>query len=145
MATNFFEYNAKEWNKNCFGDIYQRKRRILARLEGIQKAQDNLYSFNLERLEEKLQLDYQNILKQEEILWYQKSISNWITLGDRNTKFFHVSTIVRRKRNRPQSLKNDQGAWVSGINEIKEVIQNFYKNLFGTENCIFTDFNQYSH
>ena len=36
----------------------------------------------------------------------------WIVLGDRNTKYYHTSTIVRRKRNKIEMLKDEDGRWV---------------------------------
>jgi len=40
--------------------------------------------------EASLQKEYNDVLRQEEILWYQKSRENWVKLGDRNTSFFHT-------------------------------------------------------
>lgn len=37
-ATNLFRLKVMEWNKLHFGNIFLRKQRLLARLEGIQQA-----------------------------------------------------------------------------------------------------------
>lgn len=43
------------------------------------------------RLEGDLQRECNDVLKQEEMLWYHKSREKWVRLGDRNTKFFSYS------------------------------------------------------
>lgn len=43
---------------------------------------------NLIIMERQLQLEYNKVLAQEEMLWYQKSRENWVKFGNRNTKFF---------------------------------------------------------
>ncbi|KAL7235891.1 hypothetical protein ACSBR1_019219 [Camellia fascicularis] len=45
-------------------------------------------------------------LFQEEILWYQKSQNKWLTMGDSNTKFFHISTLNKRRKLKIQVLKD---------------------------------------
>lgn len=35
----------------------------------------------------------------EQIYWAQRACQNWITLGDKNTKFFHITTTIREKQN----------------------------------------------
>lgn len=82
-----------------FGNIFKRKCRLENRLTGIQRCLDNVDSAYLMNLEMNLQQEYNNVLKEEEILWYQKSREKWVKLGDRNTSFFHTRTIVRRRRN----------------------------------------------
>ncbi|ONI13814.1 hypothetical protein PRUPE_4G246900 [Prunus persica] len=42
----------------------------------------------------------------------QKSRLRWLQEGDRNTKFFHLTTIIRRRRNRIERLKDNEGVWV---------------------------------
>lgn len=86
-------------NKNIFGNIFRKKRWTLARIEGIQKAQETKISHDLQCLKKELSTDYNNILAQEEIHWYQKSRAKWITQGERNTRYFHLTSISRRRAN----------------------------------------------
>nr|KYP48675.1 hypothetical protein KK1_029657 [Cajanus cajan] len=50
-------------------------------------------------LSKKLWSEYEHVLIQEELLWFQKSRYKWLELGDRNTKYFHGSTLIRRRKN----------------------------------------------
>lgn len=47
--------------------------------------------------------------RQEEILWRQKSKIRWLKEGEKNTKFFHRSTIQRRMYNNIAFINNRQG------------------------------------
>lgn len=62
-----------EWNKNSFGNIFQRKRRVLARLQGIQRNMCTNPRPDLMKLEKKLRKEFEEILSQEELLWFQRS------------------------------------------------------------------------
>ena len=46
------------------------------------------------------------MLNQEEEIWALKSRVNWLVQGDRNTNFYHVSMLVRRKRNQILVIKD---------------------------------------
>ena len=70
---------------------------------------------------------------QEEEYWALKSRLNTATFGDRNTSFFHVSTIVRRHRNKIRCLKVSDDRWLTEEVDIKNHIREFYKNLYITE------------
>ncbi|KAJ4837849.1 hypothetical protein Tsubulata_001664 [Turnera subulata] len=89
--------------------------------EGVQKALAERPNPFLFRLEDELLEEYHCILSQEEIFWHQKSRLKWMIEGDRNTRFFHVSTILRRKHNRVEALKTDEGEWIwdEGGNSLK--------------------------
>ena len=56
------------WNKTHFGNIFAKKRRISACLNGIQKAMADRPSSFLVNLEKKLQIDLSLILNQEKEL-----------------------------------------------------------------------------
>ncbi|KAG6404011.1 hypothetical protein SASPL_136245 [Salvia splendens] len=71
------------------------KKRLLSRLAGVQKILEFRGSHRLLALEAELERDLDLVLQQEESLWHQKSWSDWIQLGDRNTSFFHMRTIRR--------------------------------------------------
>ena len=63
-------------------------------------------------LENDLLRDLDTVLNQEEEIWALKSRVNWMIQGDRNTVFYHVSTLVSRKRNKILSIKDSMGEWI---------------------------------
>ncbi|KAL7166943.1 hypothetical protein ACSBR2_037579 [Camellia fascicularis] len=85
-STADFTCKVKEWNRVVFGNIFKRKRHLLARIEGLQKCLANNFSHSLQILEKELITQYNSTLYQEEILWFQKARSKHILLGDRNTR-----------------------------------------------------------
>jgi len=74
--------------------------------------------------------EFDTILSQEEELWAFKSRVNWMIQGDRNTNFYHVSTLVRRKRNKILAIKNSVGDWIYEENGIKELIRAGFMDTF---------------
>lgn len=125
-----FSNAAMNWNKNVFGNIFRKKRWILGRIEGVQRAQANQFSHNLQCLEKDVVTDFNNILAQEEMLWFQKSWAKWIVQGERNTRFFHLSTIIRRSKSKVTFLKNDNNEWVDNDDDISNLVQIYYVDLF---------------
>ncbi|KAJ4828944.1 hypothetical protein Tsubulata_007388 [Turnera subulata] len=95
-AGNFIE-NVQQWNVQVFGNIHKRKRRLLARINGIQRYLENKPSCFLSNLELELRLELESILMQEELLWQQKAKTQWIQAGDRNTPYFHASSTIKQK------------------------------------------------
>lgn len=71
-----FTRDASEWNKSHFGNIFAKKRRIMARLDDIQRALAIRPLDSLVELERKLQADLNCVLCQEEELWALKSRLN---------------------------------------------------------------------
>ena len=71
-----------------FGNLFAKKRRVLARLKGTQKAiAENPNDFLL-NLENKLLSKYSLILVQEEEYWAFKSRLNAASFGDHILSFF---------------------------------------------------------
>ncbi|KAK4264615.1 hypothetical protein QN277_025768 [Acacia crassicarpa] len=126
------------WNKEVFGMIEQKKRSILNRLNGIQKASGYPNSEFLCKLELNLQEDLERLLKLEEIKWFQKSRGEWITKGDRNTKYYHLKAKMRNGRNKIVMLKDDLGNWIDDEEDLKALVINHFKSLY----CLVTQ--QYS-
>lgn len=87
-----------KWNRDSFGNLYKQKRTILAHINGIQKSPNYIANKSLQKMENKLIVDFNEILKLEEIHWHQKSKVQWLQQGERNTKFFHATTISKRIR-----------------------------------------------
>ncbi|XP_034217323.1 uncharacterized protein LOC117628881 [Prunus dulcis] len=122
----------KHWNINVFGQLRQRKSWLLARIAGIQRALCKGPNRFLSNLETSLIDDFNNVLQQEAVFWQQKSRITWLQDGDRNTKFFHTTTIIRRKRNKIERLKNANGIWIEEANSLKILAVDHFSNLFST-------------
>ena len=75
----------------------------------------------------------------EEIMARQRSRVDWLQAGDRNTSFFHARASARRKTNRISYLLKDDGTRCEDREELKDMVREFYTNLFSTEHCNHTD------
>ncbi|XP_074266442.1 uncharacterized protein LOC141589715 [Silene latifolia] len=122
--------DASRWNEDVFGNIFRQKRQLIARIEGCQRILSTQRQSHLIKLEAKLRKELDDILEREELLWYQKSRVEFIRDGDRNTSYFHVSTLIRRWKNRINTLKNDEGVWIDNSDDVKKIVVEYYKNLY---------------
>lgn len=86
-------------------------------------------NYFLVELEKRLISEYADLSKIEEEFWAMKSRVK----GDRNTAFFHTFVLVRRRRNRIVSMKDDMGNWLSGDVEISSFIREGFVKLFTTD------------
>ena len=69
------------------------------------------------------------VLFEEESLWAQKSRSKWIIQDDKNTKFFHQSTLPRRHHNRILALKDENDCWVYDSSSLQLMVRSFFMEL----------------
>ncbi|KAL4366987.1 hypothetical protein GQ457_05G012790 [Hibiscus cannabinus] len=131
---NLFTKEVKEWNFSVFGDIGKRKKRLLARLKGIDTALAKSHSDSLVSLGHKLRAELEEVMNQEESLWSQKACANWILKGDRNTNFFHASTMARRRANFISGLRIHGTDWCEEQEELRHAALSFYQELFSSAN-----------
>ncbi|XP_043721146.1 uncharacterized protein LOC122668675 [Telopea speciosissima] len=89
--------------------------------DDYQKQEDCLISFLNEELD------------REEELWRQKSRVDWLQQGDRNTKFFHLTTIQHRSQNRILKLRAPDGGWIHDEGEIYDLMIGYYQEIFKSE------------
>ena len=64
-AIEVFSSQASIWNKNHFGNIFHKKKRVLARLDGVQRALASQPSASLVALENQLIQELDVVLEQE--------------------------------------------------------------------------------
>ncbi|CAL2260060.1 unnamed protein product [Prunus armeniaca] len=126
----------KHWNIHVFGHLRQTKARLLARLAGIQRSLSRGPNRFLNILEVTLVEEFNLLLEQEALFWQQKSRVKWLQEGDRNTKFFHLTTIIRRRRNKIERLKDENGVWVEESQAIKSVAMKYFSDLFNSRQCL---------
>lgn len=94
-----FQDAVKDWNKNTFGNIFAQKHKLLRRLHGISRSFGRGPNDFLEQLQKELWEEYEEILVREELLWFQKSRCKSLASRDKNSKYFHGITKIRRRKN----------------------------------------------
>lgn len=52
--------------------------------------------------------------------------------GDRNTSFYHVSALARRKRNHIASVKDEKRQWITDGKEVMEHFRKSFISLYTT-------------
>lgn len=72
--------------------------------------------------------------REEEGFWRQKSRDKWLNLGDRNSKFFHLSVKARRASNQLTRLKNKDGVEQRSDAAKAEVVLDYFSALFKSSN-----------
>ena len=130
QALSSFTNKARSWNKNHFGNLFHRKKRIQARLKGIQNSLLISPNSFLVELKGKLRLEYAEVAKLEEEYWAMKARILWLVEGDRNTTFYHTLALVRRRHNRIPCMKDRMDNWLNGEREIVDFIRKGFSKLF---------------
>jgi hypothetical protein len=120
----------RAWNKNTFGDIFASQKHLVDRMSEIQKQiRTQGLTTDLKEQEQVITQQLAARKKKEEILWKQKSRIRWLKEGDRNTKFFHRTTIQRRHTNRITSLISDNGEPLHSHEDMEAALVGHYQNL----------------
>ncbi|XP_043724222.1 uncharacterized protein LOC122671183 [Telopea speciosissima] len=120
----------RKWNVEVFGNIHESIKALKTELAHVQGLPSSLYSQEKETELQKL-LDTQ--LEREEEMWRQKSRADWLKGGDRNSSFFHVTTLRRRHRNKILKLKTSTGEWSTSPTEVTSILCTYFQELYASE------------
>eukprot|EP00253_Pinus_taeda_P022431 PITA_22431 len=120
----------KRWNKTTFGNILKEKEQII---QEIKKTQQRIISEgrseDLAQKEQDMESKLLERERQEEVLWRQKSRIRWLREGEKNTKFFHKSTVQRRMRNQISQVTNGQGEKVETQEGIEQEFVHYFREM----------------
>lgn len=124
------KHKIKEWNAAEFGNIFQEKHNIEDRLSQIHKEwASGINREDSNEQERILMQKWQLRCHQEEILWKQKSRIQWLKEGEKNTKFFHRSTMDYRGANKILKLTNASGEVIQNHNDISTLLTSHFKKI----------------
>ena len=117
----------KKWNREVFGIVKERIKSLQANIAEIQQKPPTRENLELEAA---LSLELDDWLLKDELRLKQKSRELWLKEGDRNSRFFHLFTLVRRRRNRTEEIKLEDGSWINNKFDIQSYFEENFKTLY---------------
>lgn len=88
-----------------YDNVFTCKHNLIVELIRVQRILEGRISPRLRNCELELRKEIEKVLKHEELLWFQKSRSNWLLNRDRNTKYSHSHTLARHRKNKIEGIK----------------------------------------
>ncbi|KAK0579254.1 hypothetical protein LWI29_023440 [Acer saccharum] len=71
-------------------------------------------------------------LSTEENYWRQRAKADWMSKGDRNSRFFHAKASGRRARNRIAGLMDSTGVWKENNEDLVALISSYFTGLYSS-------------
>lgn len=118
------------WSKQSFGNIKTKIHEVEKRLRQAETvSMQGGEHFPVVLLKKELH----SLLAKEERLWRQRSRTEWLKVGDRNTRYIHCRATQRKRRNNVYRLKNPNGLWTTDFAQVPALFFYYYNSLFQTE------------
>ncbi|WMV36518.1 hypothetical protein MTR67_036414 [Solanum verrucosum] len=127
---SFLKKKLKEWSKENRGNWRVRKEHLLEQIGRWENIQVHRTLTDDEQLlKAHIAMEYEEVARNEEIHWRQRSRIQWIKNGDKNTKFFHRMATSHKRNNTIESLVIN-GEESSDPVAIRNEIVDFYQILY---------------
>ncbi|KAL7197307.1 hypothetical protein ACSBR2_019903 [Camellia fascicularis] len=122
----------KALNKKHFSDITTRVQISRSDLDSVQwKLDKDPGNPQLQSLERTLYKQYVDLTTVEESLAHQKSRVQWLSLGDRNSRFFFKSVKGNINKGKILNIEKQDRVISNKPKDINESFINFFSGLFG--------------
>jgi hypothetical protein len=126
------------WTKNMNGTYRKEKNDILNKMEQLdKKAEMTMLSPQELDVKHCLKISLMQLLREEEVKWYQRSKANNLLQGDSNTKYFYLVANGKRRKTRIFQLE-DGDRIIKGNEPLKSYIMDYYSKLFGPHSGQFS-------
>lgn len=131
----------RSWNRGTFGHIDANIHKYEEEMKSLELRSkvcnlDDVESARCVALQGQLRIWYDR----KESYWRQLARENFVKLNDRNTKYFHVMALGRRRRNRIQALKVGNKL-VKRPRKVKNEAVRYFKRLYSQPLCPGVDLN----
>lgn len=120
----------ESWSHNTFGSVRKEIKWLKSELESLRNDPQRT---RLSHLEIKLNDQLVEMYHREELMWRQSARIEWLSAGDKNTKFFHMRASLRRKKNMIKAFSNALGIQVDDPSDLKVV--GFLQTSIHIERC----------
>ena len=135
----------KAWSKQHFDQLDIRIRDLESAIHQLEQMSDQRPLSDIEKARlVAAQSTLQSYLIRRERIWRQKARTYGFKMKDHNTKFFHASTLFRRKKNEILKIKIN-GRCIQGISNLKAGIRHFFSQQFIQEELPSFDFDLEQH
>ena len=113
------------WAKNKSGHYKKEKKELISKLDTLdQKAEfQTLNQWEVD-LKQTLKTRLIQLLREEEIKWYQRGETTKLLYGDMNTKYFHLVANGKHRKMRIFQLE-DGGKIIKGDEQLKKYITDY--------------------
>ncbi|GLT56373.1 hypothetical protein SLA2020_294170 [Shorea laevis] len=120
----------KGWNKEVFGNMEIQFKNAAEKVEMIDLKNEvvELEGSEVNQRKESFQ-EIWEMLRMREAIWKQKSRSEWVKLGDQNTRYFHKVANGRKAQNSIQGVMSD-GHWVEEPDLVKKEVTSYFRKMF---------------
>ncbi|CAA7395907.1 unnamed protein product [Spirodela intermedia] len=108
----------KWWNRHIYGNVHTQVDALQKELAKVERLLQARYSDAAWERRSRVRDQLDEVVRQQELFYLQKSRIQWLQEGDRNTRFFHTSVAHRSPTHHESSLTT---AIPTG-EEIKEVV-----------------------
>lgn len=112
---------------------WEKEKKLISRLSWLDNQKGLRNNSRLDEEYKRTRNEYEAVLVQEEIIWFQKSRAKWLHYGESNTRYIHGVTAMRRRRNSYDMLQNELGEWISGTSQLETMVTHYYQNMFHYE------------
>jgi len=120
------------WAKNENGNLNKEKEELFRLAKELDLvAESQVLSQKELDLKQKVNEKITQLLREEEVKWFQRAKTKNLLQGDNNTKYFHMVANGKRRKTRIFELEQE-GELIKGQENLKVFITNYYKNLFGS-------------
>jgi len=131
------------WAKNVSAANKKEKKTLLNKLDELdKKAENSLLDESELNLKHVLNERLAEILREEELKWYQRAKVKHLLEGDANTKYYHLLANGKHRKTRIFQLE-DGHTVIDGDAQLKQHITNYYKSLFGPPENSFIELDEH--
>jgi predicted secreted Zn-dependent protease len=119
------------WAKNMAGAYKKEKQELMRKADELdKKAETQLLSQHEWDLKQSISGRLTQLLREEELKWFQRAKTTKILKGDNNTKYFQMVANGKKRKTRISRLEQEEGV-VEGHEQLLKYITKYYKSLFG--------------